>query len=285
MSYHRLANRKKEKKMTVIYDTEKIKKILSDLSKITGLSFAFYNNSSPPNSICGIDKEDDEFCHRMLKTDTGKKRCFCADAELIEKAKENGRPVSHICHAGLVDTAVPMIKDGVTVGYIMIGRVRTGEEPSDVVERLAWLGDPPEDIERRYKRLSFFTKERLDSLISLISSILFDGAVRIDYESLEGAAKEFIKTNLSGELSVQILCKRLFISKNQLYLLFKRSFGCTVNEYITDKRIEKAKELLASTKESAKQIADRVGISNYTYFSKLFKSREGLTPMQYRKNI
>ena len=269
--------------MTVTHDIEKIRKILQDLSSITGLSFAFYKNSNPTVCLCAVDKEDDEFCHRMQRTDRGKEMCLCSDAELLERAKAENRPVSHICHAGLVDTAVPMIKNGITLGFIIIGRVRTSESLGDIGDRLSWLGDPRSEIERRYKRLSYFSEARLNSLISLVSSMLLDGAVRVDYDSFESAAEDYIKANLSEELSVEILCKKFFVSKNQLYRAFRQYFGCTVNEYVNKKRIERAKELLSSSTESSRRIADSVGITNYTYFSKLFKKQVGLTPHRYRK--
>ena len=58
----------------------------------------------------------------------------------------------------------------------------------------------------------------------------------------------------------------------------------TVNEYVTNARINKARELLVSTEEPVYRIAEQTGLDNYTYFCRLFKHHTGLTPSEYRKN-
>jgi two-component system response regulator YesN len=73
------------------------------------------------------------------------------------------------------------------------------------------------------------------------------------------------------------------MSKNTLYALFREHLGATVTEYITGLRIDRAKRLLRETKDTVYEVAESVGIDNYTYFCKLFKKREGISPSEYRK--
>lgn len=269
--------------MTVIYDEEIIKSIITDLSCLTGLSFSFVDSQECPKPIYTHEKEDDEFCHEILKTAEGKIKCVCSDELLIKLCRESGRAESRICHAGILDTAVPIKKDGITVGTIIIGRIRTNESVSDISKKLSWLSDANEAIERRYKRLSYFPPDKLESLKNLISNLLFDKAIRIDYGSVIAAATEYLDANIENELSVDILCKKLYLSKNKLYREFHKSLGCTVNDYITERRIEKAKKLLLCSTGSVREIAFAVGIENYTYFSKIFKKRVGFSPLCYRR--
>ena len=56
----------------------------------------------------------------------------------------------------------------------------------------------------------------------------------------------------------------------------------TVIDYLTKTRMEKAKELLALTKDSVKIIAFRTGFSDPNYFSLTFRKYEGMSPLQYR---
>ena len=75
-----------------------------------------------------------------------------------------------------------------------------------------------------------------------------------------------------------------FLSKvKKHYRRFRSVYSCTVNDYITDRRINEAKRLLTDSTESVQRISGRVGFENTTYFSKLFKKKTGLTPNQYRK--
>lgn len=271
--------------MKITYDKEKIEKIIHDLSCITGLSFAFYDTEEIPGCICTREKEDDEFCLRIHETEEGQKRCQCSDIQLIQLCRAKGEAVSHICHAGICDTAVPVTKNGITAGFIIIGRVRTNEILENTDKRLDWLGDSQKEIERRYKRLSYLSEEKLASLKRLISNLLFESAVRIDHDSVIAGAVAYIDNNLQNDLSVNTLCQVLFISKNRLYKAFKSTFNCTVNEYITNERINRSKELFTSTSSTSRQISDAVGINNYTYFSKLFKKSTGLSPSEYRKRV
>ena len=64
---------------------------------------------------------------------------------------------------------------------------------------------------------------------------------------------------------------------------FKRYTGFTPNEYIINTRLTKAKELLRYSDRSVADIAEEVGVDNVSHFINLFKTREGSTPLAYRK--
>nr|WP_235196433.1 helix-turn-helix transcriptional regulator [Streptococcus mitis] len=65
--------------------------------------------------------------------------------------------------------------------------------------------------------------------------------------------------------------------------MFKKETGETLVKYITDKRINAAKSLLSQTNISISQVSCQVGYDNYSYFTKIFKQRTGLSPGDYRK--
>ena len=109
--------------------------------------------------------------------------------------------------------------------------------------------------------------------------------IKMKNEHLSAAAKDYINSHISEDLSVKILCEKLNVSKNFLYNCFNKDLGCTINRYIIKKRIEKAAELLKSTALPISEIAELSGIPDYSYFCKLFKKETGKTPLTYRKNI
>lgn len=266
--------------MTVKYDAEKLKSIVRDIQALIGVSISVIDTEK--RCICS-GENNDEFCNRICAMPEGRSLCECSDSNLIEKCAEEGRAVSHICHAGILDTVVPIIKDSVTAGYIFIGRIRPYPQPDNIFERISWLGDSREEIEKRYLKLSYFTPEQLSSLVSLISNIIFSSAIEIEYDSFLEGATSFIAKNLNTPLDVATLCDKLFVSKNRLYDAFKKAFGKTVNEYIWDERIKRAKELLLSGKNTTAEISFAVGIDNPAYFSKIFKERVGISPAAFRK--
>ena len=87
----------------------------------------------------------------------------------------------------------------------------------------------------------------------------------------------------SNELSLTMLASEMFVSPNHLGVLFKRSVGVTVHQYILEVRMRKAEELLRTTKQKVSEIAERIGVANHSYFCTLFKQKHGMTPGEYQE--
>lgn len=92
-----------------------------------------------------------------------------------------------------------------------------------------------------------------------------------------------IETRFSDRLSLDDLSKHCGVSKFYLSKEFKRQTDLTVNEYIINTRITYAKELLKYSGLSVADVAYQVGIGNVSHFINLFKVREGVTPLAFRK--
>ncbi|MGD1946437.1 MAG: helix-turn-helix domain-containing protein [Croceivirga sp.] len=61
-------------------------------------------------------------------------------------------------------------------------------------------------------------------------------------------------------------------------------YGVRPNRFIQMKRIERAQLLLLTTNDTLEVIAEKVGLNNFSYFSRIFKKITGITPGKYRKN-
>ncbi|PKM69887.1 MAG: hypothetical protein CVU94_01785 [Firmicutes bacterium HGW-Firmicutes-19] len=94
----------------------------------------------------------------------------------------------------------------------------------------------------------------------------------------------YISRNFQNpQLSIETLAQELGYSIGYLRQIFKEEMGVPYNEYLIQVRMEEAKRLLKETDLSAKDIADRIGISDSRYFYTIFKSRIGLTAQEYRR--
>lgn len=97
-------------------------------------------------------------------------------------------------------------------------------------------------------------------------------------------AIRFILRNYSNsELSVKMVADYVDLSQNYLSTLFKKNTQSTINDFIIQVRIEKAKQLLKTTDLRLYEIAEKVGLTDPNYMSALFKRCCGQTPMQYRQ--
>ncbi len=92
----------------------------------------------------------------------------------------------------------------------------------------------------------------------------------------------YINSHYEQGLTLNELAKKLNLSANYLSQAFKKETGKTFMKYITELRIDKAKEMLDSGEYSVSQIASKLGFDDYFYFLKTFKRVVGLTPKQYR---
>lgn len=93
----------------------------------------------------------------------------------------------------------------------------------------------------------------------------------------------YIEKNYADEeLSLNLLASHVNFSPNHLSMIFSQQTGQTFIKYLTDYRMNKAKELLRCTGKRSSVIALEVGYKDSHYFSYLFKKTQGMTPTQYR---
>lgn len=96
---------------------------------------------------------------------------------------------------------------------------------------------------------------------------------------------QYIKSNLSTDLSLALLSERANFTQIYFHKLFRASTGRNLREYIEEQRIKKAIELLSATDKTLTQIAYECGFSSQSYFSFAFKRKTELTPREYAKKM
>lgn len=93
----------------------------------------------------------------------------------------------------------------------------------------------------------------------------------------------YIDSHIEDVLSMDDLARKFLISKTQMFNIFKDVLKISVGNYILETRMIKAKDDLINTSYSIEIISQRVGYSSIASFSRVFKARVGLSPLQYRK--
>lgn len=93
---------------------------------------------------------------------------------------------------------------------------------------------------------------------------------------------KFISNHLFDDLRLDVLAKECGLSKDHLSLLFKKSVGTTIPQYIKRQRLEVAKTMLQKGL-SLKDVAEKTGFSTESYFIKCFKDEFEMTPGEFIK--
>ena len=101
--------------------------------------------------------------------------------------------------------------------------------------------------------------------------------------SIISQTKEYIKTHFSKDISLDDVSRQVNISPYYFSKIFKEETGENFIEYLTNIRIEKAKDLLRNTEYSMKEICTMCGYADPNYFSRTFRKNVGVTPTEYKE--
>lgn len=99
------------------------------------------------------------------------------------------------------------------------------------------------------------------------------------------AVVQYIKQHLTEQITVEKLSELACMSKATFFRVFKRELGLTPVEYIIQERLREAKRLLRNPLVTIADVCFRAGFNNTTYFQKLFKQYEGVTPGVYKRQV
>lgn len=272
--------------MITTYNTSDIENLSSSFYKATGVNLYIMDNNFNRLNNTAVSQSA-KFCSIIGKTKIGRENCAICDEILLKEAKRTLKPVSHTCHAGLLDIAVPIIlQDNHIIGYIILGQIKQSEEFVIRDSLKSYDKNTISNLQDLYTAMPLFDDEHINSIITLstmLAKYLLMGDI-IKPKRISSLEKiiYFIDDHLKENLSISDIANQTFISKSLLYNLFRTHFNCTVKEYINKKRITKAKHLLAFSDNRIESIAFEVGFTDPVYFSKLFKKETGLSPLQYR---
>lgn len=143
----------------------------------------------------------------------------------------------------------------------------------------------PDDVERAVRRAAAQAEaQRQLEELARAGSVPDEEADSSDKVSLIMAkVKGYLQHNYMFDLSLDSVSEILHVSPSYFSVLFKRSFGVGFLDYLTDLRIQAARELLADPLRSSAEVASLVGYESASYFTRAFKKKTGCTPTEYRR--
>lgn len=101
-------------------------------------------------------------------------------------------------------------------------------------------------------------------------------------KSIARLMQDYVDQHYSQDISRSSLTDVFYLDPDYASKLFKKETGISFKNYIINKRIEVAKNLLSTTDLPINTVADNVGYGNYSYFARLFKKVTDMTPNEYR---
>lgn len=138
------------------------------------------------------------------------------------------------------------------------------------------------DLEAKRKELTMLARLQM---VHILDSLILTCIELLNSEmSFRSKLLVLMKLHLSSNLTLDDIASQLAISQSTLQRITNREFGCSVLELYHQLKLNKACSLLLNTDMSNTDIAESLGFTDPAHFSRFFKQKMNLTPLQYKKN-
>ncbi len=304
----------------VLFNQEQLLRLVSNLYTLTGIRANILNAQGHDICLCS---DHAPFCAQINASPKGHARCVSCDMHAVKScAQKNGQELFgpdkngssfyfYRCHAGICEAVLP-IRAGTgeaPLAYLICGQFLDDspleEQWENCRRTLTWwpgnekdaksenagsaAGQPAlEDLRQAFLQFRQYTKEELRAYLEILEALssyiqqkeMILAAELTDLQRLS----LFLEQHCTEKLSLASISAQLHIGRTKLCLLAKElSGGKTLSWLITSRRIDLAKALLLQSGQTISSIAEAVGIGDYNYFTKLFRTFTGCTPSAYRK--
>jgi len=264
-------------------DRQEIITVLEELHKISGFRVSLHGTDF--KEIAAYPKDRGAFCSIVNNDPDEHSRCMECDKHACHEALSTGKTYIYKCRFGLTEAVSPLYNFGTLTGFLMMGQVvESGDDLSKAKDAVRKL--PNCEREETIPQIPVIKKDMLPSYVRIMTIcaqyLTLSNAVISERKTIAEEAAEYIEKNLDKKLGIKELCARIGCSKSTLITSFKKRYHTTVNSFTVDLRLKMAEGLLTEGKRSIAEISADCGFSDQSYFSKVFSSKHGMTPTEYR---
>ena len=300
--------------MKLNYNEKELHQLLQNFHDLTKLTLTLYDPEG--EWILSYPTKENCFCHYIKTSPEGAALCEASDRASFEAAKASGECVIYKCHAGLIEATAPIVSDGFTIGYLMMGQVANANSPKQLQSLIEHAlhkyhlneaeNNPSEQniheatVDKTSNHESNIANLPLTSSAAIpcisdtqihaaasimeacISSILYKKLISIEKQQFEQNINTYILNHLTEDLSVDRLCEHLHLSRRKIYEYSEEFLHCSIAKYIKKMRLQHAQTLLTKTNLPISTISEQCGFSDYNYFCRVFKQENGMSARSYR---
>jgi AraC-like DNA-binding protein len=163
-----------------------------------------------------------------------------------------------------------------TLYMLMDAAIFSGANKQELIQRLESKGNEINQL---------LTVEQLETLLKkechFLSQTIANVTAQNPDQELVESVKRYVLTHYFNNIHIADIARDVSASQSHIMRVFKRFTQQTINQYIADVRIEKAKLLLLS--KSVTDTAYETGFNDSNYFATVFKKKTGVTPKQYQQ--
>ncbi|MBN2736373.1 MAG: PocR ligand-binding domain-containing protein [Spirochaetales bacterium] len=282
-----------------ILKTTSLKHILNLFSRFAECAVTLLDNKGKP--ITSTETQC-EICN-LIKNTEQEDYCTKLENEAIKKARESGDYQLIRCHPGIGQILIPLFYEGNYMGILISGKILIkidGLETNEYTKHLEVPEEMKEQINKVIHHSVLYTEEKIKAAAELLL-VVFTQICEKEIKNAElkemnkrkihgkreiiAKAKKFIQENFIKDIKLADAAREVALSNYYFSHLFKRETSTSFIEYLTQVRIEKAKELLSTTEMEVINIAFYVGYNDANYFSHVFRKATGFSPKDFRQQL
>lgn len=266
-----------------------LKTVLQDFYEITGMHIAVMD--SEYRGICACRSENNSFCEYIHRSSKCLETCLSSDTARLKNAAESGELQLYTCPFGVFEAIHPIMKDRNIIGFLFLalGVEEGAHHVKNAVEQ-ALITAPNLDKElltqyaEEFQSYSYKRFESYARMLPILSEyIASNDLLSGDKHTLGQLVKIYVKNNISRKITLADLSWNLHCSTVTLTEHFKKEFGITIMQYVTEKKMHLAEKMLADDHHTVNDVAEACGFSDAEYFSRCFKGFHGVSPATWRK--
>lgn len=276
--------------MNTLFDQEQLLRLLSNLYVFTGMSA---NILDPQGRDINLFTHHSPFCKAVNADPEGHRRCVACDGWKVRNYQAASGFQFYRCHAGICEAVMPLYDRAHPLAYLVFGcfldKTPIEEQWERTRTRLDWYPGGPEALREAFFQFRQYSDQELKAYAELLEAlaayIQLKGMIQASEQTDEQRLEGYLDQHYMEKLSLERVSRDLHIGRTKLCRLAKQlSGGRTLSELIAQRRMEAAKDLLLRSQMSISAVAEAVGVSDYNYFSRVFRAVTGVTPRDFRKS-
>ena len=226
------------------------------------------------------------FCKKIKSRKELVRKCSANDCErVMKKSGDLRKPFVNECHAGVAELILPVVVNNALDSVLFMGPFKTGG--SRCVHGFA---------RKEYDLLTQPSRKRfkaVETLFAVLARFIVERKEIFVREQIIAKARNkkiqtalaFIDSNFHKTISASDAARECGLSVSRFVHLFKQECGLGFSEYMTVRKVDESKKLLADTDLKIFEVASQCGYANQSYFGLVFKKVTGTSPAGYRRKF
>lgn len=256
--------------------------LLDHFSALLAIRIALFDADGRTLAV-GLGRGSCDFC-QLIRGQLGREAdCRREDAFRFAQALRERAPVRYRCHAGLEESIVPLLADGLHLGYAMIGQYRAPDAPEPRLLLAAWRAGPADErLRQAWAAVPEADPRHVHGLfIRLVDLLLLRRLVDAVREPGVAAVLDRLRRRPGDRLSVRAAAALAGTSPATLDRRLRAAAGCGLKALQVRLRLAAADAVL-DRGGAVQDAAAAAGYDDAQYFSRLYRRHRGASPSAAR---